>query len=192
MKKLLKLVLMFLPFIVLAVIISLNSYRSSRIFSQMQEADGLNMGTTENRFVVRAHRTTKNEVTTDVIEVTDRSGKVIRRNSISMDHDLYGLGFVKAMQADGDPELEVVGWGNNIKEGEAFILDFAGGKIIRRPIDALSTAAQELVEAYKKNTLQAYGLTVFTIIATPVYYILYLIIFLIVKVFTRKKPTEVV
>ena len=136
-----KLVLLFLPFIVLAVIISLNHYRSSRIFARMQDANGLKMGTADKRFIVSTNRSIKNEVTTDIITVTDHNGKVVLRNSISMDHDLYGLGFVKAMQADDDPEMEVVAWGNNIREGKAFILDFDGAEIISRPIEALSRRA---------------------------------------------------
>ena len=191
MKRLLKWILGLLPFIVLGVIISVNYYQSSRIFSAMQDADGLVMGTADTRFIVRVRRSIKNEVTTDVITVADRDGKVVQRNSISMDHDLYGLGFVKAMQADDDPDLEVVGWGNNLREGEPFILDFADGTIIRRPIGALSGTAQGLVDAYKTNTLQSYGLTVFTILATPVYYVLYLIIFLIMKLTTMKKQPRV-
>lgn len=190
MKKILKLVFMFFPFIVLGLIISVNYYLNSRIFSQMQDADGFIMGTAENRFVVRTNRSIKNEVATDNIVVTDRDGKVVQNNSISMDHDLYGLGFVKAMQADTDPALEVVAWGNNILKGEAFILDYADGTIIKRPIEELSNTAQGLVESFKKTTLRSYGLTVFNIILTPVYYLFYLIVFLILRAF-RKKPTPV-
>ena len=188
MKRLFKLVVLLLPFIVLTVVISSNLYRNSRIFMQTQDADGLMMGTSDNRFVVRVNRSVKNAVTTDAIVVTDLDGKVVKNASIIMDHDLYRLGFVKAMQVDGDPDLEVVAWGNNVRNGEAFFLDFADGGIIKRPIEEISGTAQDLIDAFKKTTLQSYALTVFTIIATPVYYFFLLIIFLIMMVLKRKKP----
>ena len=190
MKLFVKLVFMLFPFLVLGTIISVNYYLNSKIFKHTQDADGFIMGSAENRFVVHTKRSTKNEVTTNNVVVTDRDGKVVQDNSFSMDHDMYGLGFVKAMQADSDPALEVVAWGNNLLKGEAFILDYADGTIIKRPIEELSSTAQGLIESFKKTTLRSYGLTVFNIILTPMYYIFYLIVFLILRAF-RKKPTPV-
>lgn len=173
MKKLLKLVFMFLPFIVLAVVLSVNSDHGSQSSSQMRDVDGLIMGTAGNRYTVRNNRTVENEVTTDVIIVKDKDGKVVHDISISMDHDMFGLGFVKAMQADADPELEVVAWGNNIREGKSFFLDFAGGAIIKRPIEEISSEAQGMIENYKNANSESYGVFFYFIILTPIYYLLY-------------------
>ena len=190
MKRLFKLVLLFFPFLVLGLILSVNYYLTSRIFSQMQDADGFVMGTADDRYVVHTKSSVANEIVTDVINVTDKNGKLVKSNSISMDHDMFGLGFVRAMQADSDPELELVAWGTNIREGKPFFLDFTDGRITERPLEELSEAAQDLIKAFKTTTLRTYGLTAFTIVLTPVYYIIYIIIFLIKVVIGRRRQTE--
>lgn len=164
---------MFLPFIVLAVVLYVNSNRNSQIDNHMQDANGLIMGTADNRFTVRVTSSVENEVTTDVIVVTGQVGGVVQEISVSMDHDMFGLGFVKAMQADSDPELELVAWGNNIRDGKPFFLDFAGGTIVRKPIEEISAAAQGLIENYKNANSSSYGVFFYFIILTPLYYLLY-------------------
>ena len=191
MKKLIKVVLLLLPFIILVLVIAFNSHKNSQVYSRMQDADGLIMGTAENRYVVRANRSVENEVTTDVIVVTDHDGKVVQDISVSMDHDMFGLGFVKAMQADSDPELEVVAWGNNVRQGETFFLDFADGKIMKRPVDEISGAAKQLIEDYKNANSQSFSLFFYFIVLTPLYYILYFIVRLVMKPSAKKEAGNV-
>ena len=190
MKKLLKLVFMFLPFMVLAVALSINSNTDSGINSRIQDANGLIMGTSDKRFVVHNSSSVENEVTTDVIVVTDSDGKVVQDISISMDHDLFGLGFVKAMQADEDPELEVVAWGNNIRDGKPFFLDFSGGEIVRRPIEEISSAAQNVIDNYRNAGSQSYGIFFYFIILTPLYYILYVFVRAMITAPVKKESEQ--
>ena len=191
MKKLLQWVFRLLPFIVLVLIFILNSYNDSQIYGRMQDANGLIMGTADNRFVVHVKRNIENEVTTDVIVVTDHDGKVVLDTTVSMDHDMFGLGFVKAMQADSDPEPEVVAWGNNIRKGGTFFIDYVDGKIVKRPLDEMSGAAKELIEDYKQINAQAFTLFFYFIVLTPLYYILYLIVRLIVRASAKKKAGNI-
>lgn len=142
----------------------------------MQEADGLVMGSSSDRFLVHTRRTIENEMTTDVITVTDQNGAVLLESTVVMDHDLGGTGFVKAMQADADPELEVVAWGNNIRQGTSFFLDYQGGKILTRPFEESSMETQQLVENFKKVNTTFPSLLFLLVVATPVYYILYYIV----------------
>jgi len=187
MKKQFKWFFLLTPIAVWVLLIGVYSYQNSKIKNLMQDANGLILGTANNRFVVRTSRTFEGEVSTDVIIVTDHDGKIVLETVVSMDHDLYGTGFVKAIQADSDSELEVVAWGNNIKQGESFYLDFVDGTVKQRPFDEISIVVIKIIEDYKQfNTLYPvlFGLL---LLLTPAYYILYFIIYLIVKASGRKK-----
>ena len=187
MKKQFKWFFLLTPIAVWVLLFGVYSYQNSKIKNLMQDADGLILGTANNRFVVRTSRTFEGEVSTDVIIVTDHDGKIVLETVVSMDHDLYGTGFVKAIQADSDSELEVVAWGNNIKQGEPFYLDFVDGTVKQRPFDEISIVVIKIIEDYKQfNTLYPilFGLLLFL---TPAYYILYFIIYLIAKASGRKK-----
>jgi hypothetical protein len=153
----------------------------------MKDSDGMIIGSGDNRLTIGVNRSVENEVVTYVITVMDNSGAIVLETVISVDHDMYGFSFVKVMQADSDVELELVAWGNNIREGESFILDFSGNELQQRPFDEISDEARDSIEDYKRINVDYPVLLVLLFMVTLVYYF---IVNVVIKILSRNKNSE--
>jgi len=185
--KLLKRIFLLLPVAVWCLTIGLLSFQNSQIDEFMKNPDGMIIESGNNQFTIGVDRTVENEVVTYVITAKDNSGDTVLESVISADHDLYGFSFVKAMQVDNDIELEIVAWGNNIREGESFILDFSGNELQQRPFDGISDEARDNIEDYKRINVENPFLLGLLFMATLVYYF---IVNLVIRVLSRNKNPE--
>jgi len=189
--KLLKRIFLLLPVAVWCLTIGLLSFQNSQIDEFMKNPDGMIIESGNNQFTIGVNRTVENEVVTYVITVMDNSGATVLESVISADHDLYGFSFVKAMQVDNDVELEIVAWGNNIREGESFILDFSGNEILLLlSFDEISDEAKDTIENYKRINVEYPALLGLLFIATLVYYFGYYIVTAVIRVLSRNKNPE--
>ncbi len=175
MMRALKWFFLWLPVAAWVGLIGTCQYRTSEVDSRLQDADGLVWGTGEQRRVVHTRRRMENELATHVITVMGAGGDIELETMVRMDHDMFGVGFVKAMQADSDAELEVVAWGSRILDGESFFLDFSDGKVTRRAFKEAHAGAKELTGEYQRSRreLPYFGVVLF--LASIVYYLLYLL-----------------
>ena len=70
-------------------------------------------------------------------------GKIAHESGIVIDKDMWGGGFVKAVNADDDAELEVVAWGAH-EARESFYLDYAEGIVQQKPFSHATTKTKDI------------------------------------------------
>lgn len=131
MKKLLKWILLFGPllgWLALTGSCLFKDYRTDRI---LHNADGLTWHHGSQRIVVDIEETFSGETTTFRVHIRqgDRS---LHETAMTVDNDMWGGGFVKAVQADTDEDLEIVLWG---RRETGRVLDHQNGRIVETPFD---------------------------------------------------------
>jgi hypothetical protein len=180
-----------LPVLIWVVAIAAYLFQSTRKADDLHPVDGLTYGSGDGLLRVELSRSIENEVSTDVITAKDVNDEIVFRNAIQIDHDLYGVGIVNAMQMDSDPELEIIGWGSNVRSGKSFILDYVNGEIQSRDYEEAPDKVKSFVDQYQSNTggfMVYFGLLV---LATPLYYFIYFLAWLFGRLFgKRAESTE--
>ena len=182
--------LLLLPVLLWVLAIAAYLLQTTRDEDTLQAVDGLIYGSGDGLLRVGLSRSIENEVSTDVITVTDVNDEIVFQNSIQIDHDLYGMGFVNAMQMDSDPELEIIAWGSNVRAGKSFILDYVNGQIQSRDYEEAPEKVKNFVDQYQGNTggfMVYFGLLV---LATPLYYFIYFLGWLFRRLFGKRVGSE--
>ena len=107
-----------------------------------------------------------------------------------IDWDMGGRGFVRAMNVDDDPELEIVCYSMALKANR--YLDASSGSVIERPFAQASAEAQQLakrwLDAHYPNTLALGVLLMLTLL----YYSVVILALLLAFLYRRflKKPGQ--
>ncbi len=183
--------LLLLPVLLWVLAIAAYLLQTDRLEDTLQAVDGLIYGSGDRLLRVGLSRSIENEVSTDVITVTDVNDEIVFQNTIQIDHDLYGMGIVNAMQMDSDPELEIIAWGSNVRAGKSFILDYVNGEIQSRDYEEAPEKVKSFVEQYQGNTggsMVYFGLLV---LATPLYYFIYFLAWLFGRFFSKSTESKV-
>jgi len=113
------------------------------------------------------------------LTLTRPDGQTLGENTIRIDWDMRGGGFVAAMQADDDSELEIVVADASRNSGNNnYYLDVVadpGGatRIERRPLDKASTRTQERISAWFETNLRTPTTLALLMVLTVVYYLVY-------------------
>jgi len=109
-KRILKISPLFLPILLFLIFVANTSIHRSRIDRKMQDADGLVWKGDNGQYVVHVEteQTVEFKQVQYNIKVTRPDGEISYSNSIVIDSDMFGGGFVKSLQVDSDPEPEVV------------------------------------------------------------------------------------
>ncbi|MFH0800148.1 MAG: hypothetical protein V2A66_08235 [Pseudomonadota bacterium] len=153
----------------------------------MKEADGLVWGTGKDRYVVRVEKTKPEvEIIHYNVKVSQSDGKLIHAYDFWVDLDMYGGGFVKAIQADSDPEREIIVWGRH-EYKQSFLLDFSEGNVVEKTYDLFSGKTKDLIFRWSDLYIMRPRANIFLGFVLIGYYFICGIIWLIVRLFSRKK-----
>jgi hypothetical protein len=196
MRKLLKRLLQFGPILALLVVGACTAYQRSRLDAQLRDPNEVTWQSGSGRLAVRASEKREGVISQHEIRVLRDDGTVAHEFLFEIDWDagLAGGGFVRAAQADADPELEVVAWaGNADSSREArrpFLLDHSQGELRQRPFSEASGELQELTLHWLQvNVVRELELTAL-ILLVVVYYVLFgLVAGLILLVRRLRKPS---
>jgi len=188
MKKVVRWFFRLAPLLLLALVIADYGYQNVQLNRFMRNADGLVIGTGAARLTVQVKHSMEDELSRDVLTVLDSQGKTVLAQTIIMDHDLYGVGFVKAMQVDDDPELEVLVWGNGMVEAQPYFLDFNNGTVQQRPFAEVSPATRNIVLYYQYSQSEFPILLGVILFSLPLYYLLYFIVSWIIRRIIKPTP----
>jgi hypothetical protein len=82
------------------------------------------------------------------IEPRAANGRVLEAHELEVNRDMWGGGFVRAAQADDDPELEIVAWGLHEGDRTAFVLDSVDGQVREVPFREASPPLHDLARAW--------------------------------------------
>ena len=179
MEKLLKRLLQFGPILLLIALGVYTAYQRNRIDAQLRDPNGLVWQSDDTRLTVRASEKRQGALSKHEIQVLRDDGTVAHERQFEIDWDagLAGGGFVRAAQADADPELEIVAWAGNVDRSnemrQPFFLDHSEGELNERPFSEASDELQQLALRWLQvNAVRQLEITL-AIILVVVYYVLF-------------------
>jgi len=182
MKNKLKIILLIWPIILLLGMYWHFSYERKQIDEKLLEADGLVWQSGKKQFKVRVHQGEDGELLHIGIEVVGPENKEVYKTSEIIDRDMFGGGFVRAVQVDKDPEKEIVVW--HARAG--YYLDFSEGSVKKISFDQVPQQIKDLAKSWHRYNVMA-GLTMtLLLIAVICYYVLYIFVKVILGLFKRK------
>jgi hypothetical protein len=152
----------------------------------MQDADGLVWGDKSNRLTVRIKKKMEGETYHYLIQVTKADGKVTHESEMVIDHDMWGGGFVEALNVDEDEDLEVVAWGAHEAE-ISYFLDYSRGLVEQRPWSEASTELKTFARDWHAAHVTDRAGVFFLFFPLAGYYILLGLVLLIVGIRHRSK-----
>lgn len=167
MKRVVKFVFLLLP---IGLWVSLWGYctiRKALVGRQIHEANGLCWGIGEKQLTIQVDQSAEGEATRYVVQAVRPDGQVGHRTEFRADSDLWGGGFVVAVQADEDPDLEVLAWGT--REG-SLLFDYVDGQVMEIPNDAVSSRIQELASTWMDAGFRSHAAALVLLVPLGFYY----------------------
>jgi hypothetical protein len=118
---------------------------------------------------VTTHERDEGETLHITAAAVDAAGRTLLEETLTVNRDMFGKGLATAVQADDDPELEVVVWGAHEAE-KAFFLDYADGRVVRRPFREVSGRAMEAIHAWRQGSVSEDWTAVLAVLLTFAYW----------------------
>jgi hypothetical protein len=109
------------------------------ILSDMKEVNGLTWGTGNNLLTASLEKSVKDDYEYYVFTTKDVNNKAIFSQEFKLRTGLFGKCFVKAMQADDDPDFEVIFYTTNSSQRNSFFIDIINKKIEIKNFDNASS-----------------------------------------------------
>lgn len=191
MRRILKIISLAFPIAFLVLFEAYSSYQRSVLDMQLLDANGVVWKNDKAEYTVEARKTKPEaEMIVYAIKIINKAAKTVDFNIESrFDLDMFGGGFVRAVQLDKDPELEIISWGmHEIKE--SFVLDFSGGSVIKKPFDQAPREVKDLVSQwYDYNVIKPFE-TALLITVLLGYYILYGVVWTILRIVRKKSKAK--
>ena len=183
MKSKFKIILLVWPIVLLVGMFGYSSYERQQIDKKLLEADGLVWETDGKQFIVRVNQREDGELLHIQIKVVNPENKEIYITSEVIDRDMFGGGFVRAVQVDHDPENEIIVWHTRA----AYYLDFSEGNVKKVAFDQVPQQVKDLAKSWHKYNVMA-GLTMTLLLLSVVcYYILYVFVKIILRVLKKNR-----
>lgn len=158
------------------------SYQQHRIDEKLLEADGLIWKSGEKQFEARVTQDEDGELLNIKISIVNSAAKEVYKKTEIIDRDMFGGGFVRAMQVDQDSDNEIIIWHAKAK----YYLDFSEGQVREISFDRVPQEVKRLAENWHKyNVMAAMEIAIF-IAFVVCYYILYVLVKGILRLFRRK------
>ena len=123
------------------------AFQRHAVEHHFRSADGLVWGEGAEAVKVRVEESREGELTNYRIEFVPSDGSPPIRRTFTVDGDMWGGGFVRSLQADGDRERELAAWGRH-EAGESFIADYRAGKVVFLPFDDAPPAVREVARRW--------------------------------------------
>jgi hypothetical protein len=186
MKRAIKYLLFLWLIPVFAYLLFITLSSQANVDDNLVEANGLIWGKGDEQITVHVQQTTSGEQKSYEILLAGNNSLTPDKYVFTLDEDMWGGGFVKAVQADGDPELELIAWGIH-EYRDSFLLDHHEGKIRQIPFANTTKDVQSLsVQWRQAHIINGMTLSFFVIFAV-VYYIFIGIIVLLIKIIRKVK-----
>lgn len=181
-----KKILLIWPIVLLLGLWGHSSYQRYQNDRKLLDADGYVWKAGDKQFVVRVNQREDGELLKVRIEVVDFEKKEIYKKAETINRDMFGGGFVRAVQVDSDSESEIVVWHGRAK----YYLDFSEGNVIEIPFDRVPQEVKDLTTNwYKYNVMAGLGMTLLLIFVLC-YYILYILVIGFLRLLKRNKGAK--
>jgi hypothetical protein len=184
MKRGIKYLVILWPFPILVYLVFITLSSQAKVAEELIEANGLKWGKGDEQITIKIKESSLGEQKTFEILPVGKNRESQEIFLLTINEDMFGGGFVKAVQADDDQELVVIAWGSH-EEQESFLLDHREGEIRKTPFNKASKDIQNLaMEWHQAYVMNGMTLSVFMIFAV-IYYILVGIIWMTVKIIKK-------
>ncbi len=180
MWRTLKIVMLLWPIPFMLFFIGTNAIDKAAVDKKLMDPNTIIWNTASGQIRFHVSMTSAGEEDTYLITLTDKNGQTIFREEFVNNRDMRGGGFVKGVQADGDPELELLVWGPN-EWRTSYLLDYPNGQINKIGLDQFSPEVLRITREWHQAHVDD-GLTIVLLgIGCAVYYLLILTIWFISK-----------
>jgi len=179
----LKRILLVWPIVLICGVLLHSSYERRQIDSQLLEPDGMVWNTGKQEYTVHIDTQEEGELLHVDIRVIGPGNTGIYTIRETIDRDMFGGGFVRAVQTDKDPEKEILVW----HARSSYVLDFKEGRVEMVSFDKVSQTIKDLATNWHKYNIMAGLETTLLFLLIFCYYIVYLIVNGILKFYNRKK-----
>ncbi len=188
MKKHINKIILLIPVLLWVLIILYFKAGQMIVDRKIKDADGLTWQS--NSIVLKAEviKLKDGEMKEYIIQVLDR--KIVKyKKTIFIDWDMGGGGFIGAMQADQDPEIEIAVYQKH-RPSENFYIDFENNQIIEKPFNNAIIESQKTAKKWLKYYAPHPLYFMLWILVTIVYYGLYFFVRLIIRLFFVRGKTD--
>ena len=171
----LKLILFTLPFMLGIGLIGYSYYKQEQIDSQIQDPDQVVWRNGDTRVNVQVIES-DGEIRTYGIRISTQDGKTLFAEQFKIDNDLWGGGFIGAVQADDDELLEILAWSQH--EG-GFLLDYKDTIVNKLPFSVNRNLGAKKLHALVREWFKWHAgtrlMTVFLVFGGGTYYLVILL-----------------
>jgi hypothetical protein len=178
-----KILLLLWPIVLICGVLLHFSYERRQIDSQLSEPDGMIWKTEKQHFIVHIDTQEEGELLHINIRVAGPDNTDIYVIRETIDRDMFGGGFVRAVQTDEDPDLEVLVW----HARSSYILDFKKGQVETVSFDKAPQAVKVLAGNWHQYNVMAGLETTLLFIFVFCYYVIFFIINRILNFYNQKK-----
>lgn len=178
-----KIILFVWPIVLLLGIVLYVSNERRQIDHELMEPDGMVWATGEKQFTVHLDKQEDGELLHIGITIIGPGNEDIFKIREIIDRDMFGGGFVRAVQADDDPEKEIVVWHARAK----YYLDFKKGRVEKIPFDRVPQMVKALAENWRTYNIMAGVHTTLLILFLLCYYLFYFFVNGILYFYNQKK-----
>jgi len=180
MWRILKILILLWPIPLMAYLIGTNIFQKASVDEKLFDVSDLVWGAAEKKVSVRVEPSFSGEQEIYEILLEGSNGQILSKYDFIIDKDMYGGGFIKAIQADNDQELELLVWGNHERE-TSFLLDYSEGQISKTNFKQLSEETKSITKQwYQAHISSGMSISLLKIFFIG-YYIFMGIIWLIIK-----------
>jgi|GEM_PF-5186095 len=150
-RKRLRIFLLVWPIILLLGFWINNSFQRHQLDTILLDPDGLVWGSEEKQRMVRINQREDGELLEIQIDILGYDKKTVYKKTEEIDRDMFGGGFVRAIQVDLDLEHEIVIWHPRTK----YYLDYSEGKVLEVPFDRVPQKIKDLAEKWYTYNVKA-------------------------------------
>lgn len=170
------------PIFLLIGIYGYLSYERQQIDKKLMKADGLVWKSEGKQFLVHVNQREDGELLHISIKVVGPENKKIYIKAEEIDRDMFGGGFVRAVQVDQDIENEIIVWHARAR----YYLDFSKGTVKEISLGQAPQQVKDLAKNWHKYNVMAGLEMTILLIFVFCYYILYILTKGILRLFKKQ------
>ena len=184
MWRVLKILIFLWPVAILVYFFNSNFLDQVNVDEKLSDPNGLVWGSDAEQIRVRVEKTFAGEQKIYTIILIGHDSQILEKNIFAIDGDEFGGGFVKAVQADNDQQLELIAWGHH--EG-GYLLDYSSGKISKISFQKASDEMQQLATNWYQVHVEKRFRIFLLVVSFIAYYIIVGGIIFIIKIIRRRR-----
>lgn len=184
-RKKIKIILLILPLVLCIGFWGNASFHRYQIDQVLSDAHGLAWKTNEKELIARVLHREDGELLEITIDMINQDNEVRYKKIEKIDRDMFGGGFVRAVQVDPDAEKEILVWHARNK----YYLDFSNGNIDEIGFDKVPGDIRELAKDWHRyNIITSLEMTLI-FLSSLCYYVLYFLVIGLVRLFDKRNIT---